>query len=79
MPQSPLSEADPTSIDELFSRLANNQIKNMPREILGPSLSERVKALRAQRSQFLIDLANNVKIKKEKKINLKNLTIDAEI
>jgi isopropylmalate/homocitrate/citramalate synthase len=49
---SPLYEANPHSLDELFSRLKSNSIKHMPKEILPKPLSERVKELRTQRSQF---------------------------
>lgn len=51
---SPLYEADPKSIDELFSRLENNQIKIMPSEILDLDLSKRVLNLRDLRSKFVI-------------------------
>ncbi len=68
MSQSPLYEADPSSIDELFLRLKNNQIKLMPREILNQDFSKRVTELRRQRIQFLSLQEENDKNRSERRI-----------
>jgi len=70
-PPSPLSEADPNSIDELFSRLKNNQIKLMPREISPLPLRKRIETLRLQRLDFTKDyeahkLEKSLRIRKPK-------------
>ncbi len=49
---SPLYEANPHSLDELFRRLKENSIKNMPREIKPKPLRDRVTELWSQRKEF---------------------------
>ena len=66
-PLSPLYEADPSSIDELFLRLKNNQIKLMPREILFQDFPKRVQTLRADRAKFLNLQEENNKNRSERK------------
>ena len=52
--KSPLEEADPNSLDELFLRLSNNQIKLMPKEILEKDFDKKIKDLRSQRLDFTL-------------------------
>ena len=57
VPQSPLSEADPHSLDELFERINQKLISGMPESITDDDLKPVIIALRAQRVKHLQDQA----------------------
>ncbi len=72
MPSSPLYEADPNSLDELFLRLSEGKIKGLPREITNFSLNLRVAQYRKDRKQFVEDQITNLPKPKEKNPNSKS-------
>lgn len=58
---SPLSEADPESLDELFRRIDLKLAKGMPREITDVEIDRVVDYLRKQRVRFVEEQAQNIK------------------
>ena len=58
---SPLSEAKPDSLDELFSRIDRNLVLGMPHEITETDISRVVDYYRELRVKFVQDQANFVK------------------
>ena len=62
---SPLSEADPESLDELFSRIDKNLILGMPEEIKEKDISRVVEYYHTLRSKFVQDQANFIKPKRQ--------------
>ncbi len=58
---SPLAEADPTSLDELFTSIDKKLIANLPREITDSEITRVVDYLWSQRERFLKDEANMIR------------------
>lgn len=58
---SPLSEAKPDSLDELFSRIDKNLVLGMPDEIKEDDIEKVVDYYRALRVKFVQDQANFIK------------------
>ncbi len=70
---SPLSEADPTSLDELFLRIDKKLILGIPREITEFEIESVVEYYLKERTRFIYDLEHNIKTPKERKSKPKNL------
>lgn len=66
---SPLYEAIPESLDELFTRIDKNLVLGLPREITDTDIDRVVKYYREQRVRFVQDQANFIKPGKRAKTN----------
>lgn len=70
---SPLEEADPKSLDELFLRIDKKLIAGIPREITEFEIESVVEYYLKERIRFVYDLEHNIKTPKTRSSKPKDL------